>query len=80
VRVEVENVSNGSVVEALWALGAPGPKKRLERPERAGWGAVERDPKTASKGAAFCRFFTGIRNIAKSFRGLHAKAFGYASK
>jgi hypothetical protein len=33
VRVDVENVSNGSAVEALWALGAPGPKKGLKRPD-----------------------------------------------
>jgi hypothetical protein len=33
VRVDVENVSNGSTVEALWALGALEPKKRLKRPD-----------------------------------------------
>jgi hypothetical protein len=27
MRVDVENVNNGSAVEALWALGAPEPKK-----------------------------------------------------
>jgi hypothetical protein len=30
VRVDVENVSNGYAVEALWALE---PKKRLKRPD-----------------------------------------------
>jgi hypothetical protein len=33
VRVDVENVSNGSAVEALWALGALEPKKWLKRPD-----------------------------------------------
>jgi hypothetical protein len=27
------DVSNGSAVEALWALGAPEPKERLKRPD-----------------------------------------------
>jgi hypothetical protein len=34
VRVDVENVSNDSTVETLWALGALEPKKRLKRPDR----------------------------------------------
>jgi hypothetical protein len=63
VRVDGENVSNGSAVEALWALGASGPKKRLKRPDAAGWGVVERVPKTAPKGAVFCRFFTGTGDL-----------------
>jgi hypothetical protein len=33
VRVDVENVSNDSTVETLWALGALEPKKRLKRPD-----------------------------------------------
>ena len=33
VRVEVENVSNDSTVETLWALGALEPKKWLKRPD-----------------------------------------------
>ena len=40
MRVDVENVSNGSAVEALWALGAPEPKKRLKRPD-GGLGSVQ---------------------------------------
>ena len=44
MRVDLENVSNGSAVEALWALGALKPKKKVK--------AV---PKTAPKGAVFCR-------------------------
>jgi hypothetical protein len=30
---DLENVSNGSVVEALWAFGPPEPKKRLKQPD-----------------------------------------------
>jgi hypothetical protein len=33
VRVDLENVSNGSAVEALWALGALEPKKWVKRPD-----------------------------------------------
>jgi hypothetical protein len=33
VRVDVENVSNDSTVETLWALGALEPKKWLKRPD-----------------------------------------------
>jgi hypothetical protein len=67
-RVDVENVSHQkSVVEALWALGAPGPKKRLKRSRRAGWGVVERVLKTAPKGVVFCRLFTGTETYPGYF-------------
>ena len=56
--MDLENVSNGSAVEALWALGALEPKKKLKRPDGR-VGVVERLPKTAPKGAVFCRLFTG---------------------
>jgi hypothetical protein len=31
--MDLENVSNASAVETLWALGALEPKKRLKRPD-----------------------------------------------
>ena len=37
MRVDAENVSNGSTVEALWALGALEPKKMVKAARRAGW-------------------------------------------
>jgi hypothetical protein len=55
--VDLENVSNGSAVEALWVLGAPEPKKWLKRPD-GGFGkggVLERVPKRAPKGVVFCR-------------------------
>ena len=60
MRVDVEKVSNSSAVEALWALGAPGPKKRLKRPDSelglGGKGAENGPP-----GPPFsATFFTGI--------------------
>jgi hypothetical protein len=67
VRVDLENVSNCSAVEALWALGAPEPKKKVKAARRAGWGVVERVSKTAPKGAVFCRLFTGTETYAVIF-------------
>jgi hypothetical protein len=55
VRVDVENVSNGSTVEALWALGALEPKKRLKRPD-GGLGVMV--PKTAPPKAPFSATFS----------------------
>jgi hypothetical protein len=54
-------------VEALWALGAPEPKKKVKAARRAGWGVVERVSKTAPKGAVFCRLFTGTETYAVIF-------------
>ena len=59
MRVDVENVSNVSTVEALWALGALEPKKGLKRPDVWVGVCVERVPKIAPKGAVFCHVFTG---------------------
>jgi hypothetical protein len=59
VRVDVENMDNGSAVKALWALSAPEPKKRLKWPDARVGGVVERLPKTGPKGAVFCRLSTG---------------------
>jgi hypothetical protein len=56
VRVDVENVSNGSTVEALWALGALEPKKRLKRPDvRVGvwWKGCRKQPPKAPFSATF---------------------------
>jgi hypothetical protein len=53
VRVDVENMSNGSTVEALWALSALEPKKRLKRPDlRVGlwWKGCRKQP---PRGARF---------------------------
>ena len=57
---DLENVSNGSVVEALWAFGPPEPKKRLSS-QTVGSSVVERVPKTAPKGVVFCHLFRGLR-------------------
>ena len=58
MRVDVENVSNGSAVEALWALGAPEPKKRLKRPD-GGLGCGGRGAENSSlEGVVFCHLFT----------------------
>jgi hypothetical protein len=51
VRVDLENVSNGSAVEALWALGAPEPK-RLKRPD-GGLGCGGRGAKNSSQRRRF---------------------------
>jgi hypothetical protein len=56
VRVDLENVSNGSAVEALWALGALEPKKRLKRPDgRVGvwWKGCRKQLPKAPFSAAF---------------------------
>jgi hypothetical protein len=56
VRVDVENVSNDSTVETLWALGALEPKKRLKRPDaRVGCGGkgAENSPPKAPFSATF---------------------------
>ena len=56
MRVDVENVSNGSTVEALWALGALEPKKRLKRPDvRVGvwWKGCRKQPPKAPFSATF---------------------------
>ena len=49
MSVDIENVSNSSAEEALWALGAPEPKKRLKRPGgglgSGGKGAEKQPPK-----------------------------------
>jgi hypothetical protein len=66
VRVDVENVSNDSTVEALWALGALEPKKWLKRPDvRVGvwWKGCRKQP---PKGAVFCHIFTGTETCAVS--------------
>jgi hypothetical protein len=65
VRVDVENVSNGFCGGgslSLWALGV------LE-PGRAGWGVVERVPKTAPKGVVFCHLTTGTETYAVNQQG-----------
>jgi hypothetical protein len=41
-----------------WTLGASSLKK-VKAARRAAWALVERAPKTAPKGAVFCRLFTG---------------------
>jgi hypothetical protein len=71
--VDLGNVSNGSAVEALWALGALEPKKRLKQ---AGWGVVERLPKTAPKDAVFCPFSQVPRQYL--FGGGNSKSTGQA--
>jgi hypothetical protein len=58
VRVNLENVSNGSAVEALWALNALEPKKRLKRPDgRVGvwWKGCRKQLPKALCSAAFSR-------------------------
>jgi hypothetical protein len=72
--VDVENMSNGSTVEALWALGALEPKKRLKRPDlRVGlwWKRCRKHP---PRGAVLCHLFTGteiyaVRNCGVINRG-----------
>jgi hypothetical protein len=63
VRVDVENVSKRSALEALWALGALEPKKRLKRPDaRVGlwWKGVS---KTALQGRHFLPPFHRYRDL-----------------
>jgi hypothetical protein len=52
VRVDLENVSIGSGVEALWALGAPEPKKGLKR-VGVWWKGCRKQLPKASFSAAF---------------------------
>jgi hypothetical protein len=54
VRVNVENVSNGSMVEALWALGALEPKAARRRVGVWWKGCRKQTP----KGTVFCHLFT----------------------
>ena len=68
MRVDVENMSNGSAVEALWALGAPEPKKRLKRPDaRVGvwWkGCRKQLPKASYGGVGRVIFVLKIQEIS----------------
>jgi hypothetical protein len=67
VRVDVENMSNG-LVEALWALGAPEPKKWLKRLDNGlGCGGKRAEN---SDGAVFCRFFTQTYSARLHSRGI----------
>jgi hypothetical protein len=47
-----------SALEALWALGAPEPKKRLKRPD-GGLDCGGKGAENSPKGAVFCRLTTG---------------------
>jgi hypothetical protein len=57
------HVSNGSTVEALWALGALEPPKKVKAARRAGWGVVERVPKTAPQRRRFLPPFHRHRDL-----------------
>jgi hypothetical protein len=54
--VDVGNVSNSLRLEALWALGALEPLKKVKAARRGGWVVVERAPKTAPKRHPFFPF------------------------
>jgi hypothetical protein len=76
VRVEVENASNGSVSGRSARQGP----KRLKRPDtRVGvrWKGTRKQLPKALLSAAFSQVSEISRRVSV---GLHAKAFGYASK
>ena len=74
---DVENVSNDSIVEALWALGALEPKKRLKRPDGGvgvWWKVCRKQP---PKGAVFCHLFTDTETYAVKLGSIYIQAYSY---
>ena len=64
MRVDIENVNNGFAVEALWALSAPEPKKRLKRPDARVWGRWKGYRKQVPK-APFSAAFSQVPRLMR---------------